>query len=356
MRATVGFGGIALGTSFCGAAHAGTPIASLRDCETPVDRGPHISRDVLSTDVLIICNSEYSLFRKLVNPKHDADCIQEILGNDATKPQLNCKKSDMEDLIRSFGKRAEGRDIVFYFAGHGYRTRGMDYLIPTDAEPKNPDQWVSMRFVLDQLKGCKTRILILDCCRVEPVGRAEAGKLKAVPSILENRDAEELQSALYDSENTVVWYSAGPDHAAFDEPPKGGCNSPFAQALVEELRQNRLKGPHLAFEALVRTIRSVMKSLETTTTQRQKSHAQLITKRRTERDHLTTVVALSPNGSAHAEQLSRSSSRSESCVSTGLGEEAHAASRSTPAKETANTTLAEAAEHMFAYVYEKPRN
>lgn len=58
---------------------------------------------------------------------------------------------------------------LFYFAGHGFEVKGMNYMMPVEAAmSKNPADCLCAQHVLElmQSKGTKLSIVLLDMCRV----------------------------------------------------------------------------------------------------------------------------------------------------------------------------------------------
>ena len=135
-----------------------------------------------SRQALIIGNSAYR-DAPLVNPVNDARafthlCTQAGLTVDS---QLNASRIDMMAAIERFGaaaKRAETRQAVFYYAGHGAQLDWRNYLLPVDAVVEKQEHMkqrcVDLTLLLGQLSAAKdkTFIVILDACRNNPFGRS----------------------------------------------------------------------------------------------------------------------------------------------------------------------------------------
>ena len=50
--------------------------------------------------------------------------------------QLNLDKQSFEKVVQEFGAKLRGADVgLFYYAGHGLQMRGINYLVPVDANP-----------------------------------------------------------------------------------------------------------------------------------------------------------------------------------------------------------------------------
>ena len=84
---------------------------------------------------LVIGNSNYKT-APLKNPVNDArDMAKTLRGlNFDVIEKLNAGKRDMVLAIDEFYKRLKRADVgVFYFAGHGMQSHGVNYLIPVKA-------------------------------------------------------------------------------------------------------------------------------------------------------------------------------------------------------------------------------
>ncbi len=129
---------------------------------------------------LVIGNSAYQTVAKLPNPVADARLMSDtllslgffVVGGGA---QLDLDKDGFDAALKKFGNELIGADVaLFYFAGHGVETHGLNYLVPVDAHPADAGdvfmQAVGMAGILDQMEKSGTRInlLMLDACRDNP--------------------------------------------------------------------------------------------------------------------------------------------------------------------------------------------
>jgi hypothetical protein len=130
---------------------------------------------------LIIGNSAYEKSTPLPNPLNDARAMDEALQ------QLGFTTLRHEDLglnglkkaIDHFGKQLHQYDVgLFYYAGHGLQHKGINYMIPTDADLHMAQlvefDCVPVDRVLAFMEHSNTavNILILDACRNNPFERA----------------------------------------------------------------------------------------------------------------------------------------------------------------------------------------
>src|SRR5260221_13118731 len=126
---------------------------------------------------LVIGNSAYRAVPALVNPAADAKLMSDtllklgffVVGGGA---QLDLDKNGFDDALQKFGHGLTGADVaLFYYAGHGVETHGLNYLAPVDAHPLDEadvfTQMIGMSGILDQLEKSGTRInlVLLDACR-----------------------------------------------------------------------------------------------------------------------------------------------------------------------------------------------
>jgi len=85
---------------------------------------------------LVIGNGAYGT-SPLRNPKNDATDMATALRESGFRVTLetDLNQNDMKRAIREFGQelRTSGGIGLFYFAGHGVQTKGVNYLIPVGA-------------------------------------------------------------------------------------------------------------------------------------------------------------------------------------------------------------------------------
>lgn len=181
---------------------------------------------------LIIGNSNYKDGNKLANPVNDATDIAnklEKLGFDVIKV-LDQTKQGMETVMMQFGRKAANYDVaLFYYAGHGVRYEGVNYLVPVNADL--PDETsikyncTNANIVLDYMEKakCKMKIVILDACRNNPFERSWHRGL----------DGGGL-SFMSAPAGTFIAFSTAPGDVAADG-IAGQRNSPYTSALLEML-------------------------------------------------------------------------------------------------------------------------
>lgn len=191
---------------------------------------------------LVIGNSNYVNTPPLANPVNDAGDIAESLTSlgFAVHLQLDASKRDFDHTLEAFARDARTADAALvYYAGHGMQYRGVNYLMPIDAALKDD---VSLRYemiaaadvisALQELSGVK--VLILDACRDNPLAKKLGRSIVASTrgAWIEGLAKTERISGM------IVVYATQADEVANDG---GGRNSPFAAALLKELKTPRLE-------------------------------------------------------------------------------------------------------------------
>ena len=116
---------------------------------------------------------------------------------------------------------------MFYYAGHGIQSKGVNYLIPTNIEDlaENNLNWkcVNVEQVLDVMEDsqCKLKIVVLDACRNDPVSRKWHRSTGT-------RGLSIMSSPI----GTIIAYSTAPGMTAQDGT---GRNSPYTEAFLSTL-------------------------------------------------------------------------------------------------------------------------
>ena len=181
---------------------------------------------------LVIGNSAYQS-APLANPVNDARLMAKTLESTGFEviEILDADRSKMLRAIRDFGKKLDeyGENTVglFYFAGHGIQSGGVNYLIPVGANIQGEGDLdidaVESQKLLRQMLLAKneTNIIILDACRNNPYRRSFRS---STPGLAKQSDAA--------PKGSLVAFSTAPGAVAADG---DGDNSPYAQALVKQM-------------------------------------------------------------------------------------------------------------------------
>jgi hypothetical protein len=183
---------------------------------------------------LVIGNSAYRAVPALPNPAADAKLMSDtllslgffVVGGGA---QLNLDKAGFDDALSKFTAELTGADVaLFYYAGHGVETHGLNYLVPVDAHPLEEadifTQMVGMSGILDQLEKSGTRInlILLDACRDNPFSgkgvRSAGGGLAQMPAPV----------------GTLISFATQPRSVSLDGVDG---HSPYTKALIDAMQR-----------------------------------------------------------------------------------------------------------------------
>ena len=183
----------------------------------------------------IVGNANYLHTTALANPANDArDLATRLreLGWEVTV-QFDASRSALLKGFASFASSLKPDDLsLVYFAGHALQIGGENYLAPVDAQAKSEDdvrrQFVSLNaFLADLSRLTKTRIVILDACRDNPLveGLSRGAGTRSV-------GAAKGLARVYAGVGSFIVYSTQPGNVALDG---SGRNSPFTKALLDHM-------------------------------------------------------------------------------------------------------------------------
>ena len=127
------------------------------------------------TYIIAIGINKYKELPSLANSISDAEKIANKIKSNCQKTKSynlkNSKKEDIYNILKSVSQKITSKDsLVFYFAGHGVRTDGQDYLASSHAKlkPHNIKRtWVSIKEVRSYFnaKKIKSGLMIFDAER-----------------------------------------------------------------------------------------------------------------------------------------------------------------------------------------------
>ncbi|NJN28894.1 MAG: hypothetical protein HC819_24460 [Cyclobacteriaceae bacterium] len=177
---------------------------------------------------LVIGNSTYLNGGSLPNPVNDATAIATALqsvGFEVMKYQ-NVDQKEMKMAINSFGQKLSGYEVgVFYYAGHGMQHKGMNYMIPIEADLQTEAQiefdCVAADRVLAYMDAAqvKVNVIIMDACRNNPFERSW------------NRSATGNGLAMMNAPTgSLIAYATAPGRVASDGQ---GSNGLYTSALLK---------------------------------------------------------------------------------------------------------------------------
>ncbi|MCP5560332.1 MAG: caspase family protein [Verrucomicrobiaceae bacterium] len=209
---------------------------------------------------IVVGNAAYEAAPRLDNALRDARAVAALLQNEGFSVTL-VEDGTTEAVYSAVGSfRESGGDAsvgLFYFAGHGVEVAGRNYLLPVNAvletEAQLRTQAIAVDSVLADMKeaGVKAKLVILDCCRDNPLKRSWVATRGVGRGL-----AEVKEEVLPDA--TMIMFAAGPGQPALDGE---GRNSPFTTALLENFARPGIS----AFDAFL----SVSDAVDQSTQKRQ---------------------------------------------------------------------------------------
>ena len=178
---------------------------------------------------LVIGNGAYA-DTPLANPVNDAKAVAGLLDQAGftVSSHLNATRTDMLAAIERFAaavRKAETKQVMLYFAGHGVQLDWRNYLLPVDAKAENAEQLRQSCVDLNQLIGelgktkGKTFIIMLDACRNNPFGSSYRPEHKGLSQF----DAPV---------GSLLAYATSPGNVASDG---SGQNGLYTENLLREL-------------------------------------------------------------------------------------------------------------------------
>lgn len=197
---------------------------------------------------LVIGNSAYT-DAPLKNPVNDArDMAQALaaLGFEVIHKE-NLNQNDMKRAIREFGSKIRNGGVgLFYYAGHGVAVKGINYLVPVDAQVESEEEveyeCVDAGFVLAQMESARNRlnIVIMDACRNNPFARSF-------------RSASRGLAVMDAPSGTLIAYATAPGSVASDGNDRNGL---YTQELLKFMQT-----PGVSIEELFKQVRISVRKL-----------------------------------------------------------------------------------------------
>jgi len=185
---------------------------------------------------LVIGCSKYQYANPLVNPLNDANGVESILqklGFKVTK-KIDPTQKELKITIDEFGAELMGSDIgLFYFAGHGVQVKGLNYLIPVDANLTSEKiveyDCVEAGRILAHMEDARTEvnIMILDACRNNPFERSWGRGI-----------AQRGLATMSAPKGSLIAYSTAPGQTASDGL---GSNGLYTEALLNHISEKAVQ-------------------------------------------------------------------------------------------------------------------
>jgi len=181
---------------------------------------------------LLVGNAAYRSAGALSNPLNDVKLVAAALRKaefDIVEVKSDLGIAEFRQALRRFQSEADGAEMaLIYFAGHGIEAKGVNWLIPVDAE-LNLDrdleyEAIRLELALEAVAGARRRILILDACRNNPFGRKWQSGSRSLDRGLGSLEVDDV----------LVLFAAAPGQTASDG---AGSNSPFATALAKRIAE-----------------------------------------------------------------------------------------------------------------------
>jgi uncharacterized caspase-like protein len=195
---------------------------------------------------LVIGNGQYVNGGALPNPVNDARAMAtslQSLGFEVLKHE-NVTQAQMKQAINAFGLKLKGYEVgLFYYAGHGIQNKGMNYMIPVEADLQAEEQveydCVAADRVLAYMEAAQTKMnmIIMDACRNNPFERSW------------HRSANGNGLAMMNAPSgTLIAYATSPGKVASDGESSNGL---YTSALLKHM-----KDPGLNIEQVFKRVRT----------------------------------------------------------------------------------------------------
>lgn len=191
---------------------------------------------------LVIGNSGYS-FARLPNAKEDARAVGELLSDLGYQVsfEYDLKKQALENaLTRLIGTTVGSDAAVCFYAGHAFQIAGSVYMVPLDWVSGSTDGLVPMGRLIGSMSNSKTRVVIMDACRNNPLQNAGNLGRSTLPI-----------GAL----GSTVMFSTRAGGKSYDGT---GSHSPFTESLLQHMSK-----PDLELVDIYRAIASDLSGKQT---------------------------------------------------------------------------------------------
>ena len=200
-------------------------------CLPPKTPGPGPRASTGGRVALVLGNNDYKNAPVLQNATNDAQDLGAELGKlgFGVSKALNADLASARGAIDAFTSRLQPGDTgLLFYAGHGIQSRGENYIVPVDFDPRGGESQLDSKCIRAtgvkeamEKAGANLNIVVLDACRNNPFRRGEAVKGMAL-----------MEPAL----GTSVSLATGPGQTASDN--SNQRNGLYTKHLLEEIAQS----------------------------------------------------------------------------------------------------------------------
>jgi uncharacterized caspase-like protein len=182
---------------------------------------------------LVIGNGTYQQASHLKNPINDSKAVAKelnSLGFQVVQEHVDLGRDALLQSLKAFSDVAKDADwAVIYYAGHGMEVKGINYLVPIDANLKDEidveEEAVPVNRLLDRLKDAGgIKVIILDACRDNPFANRMFRRTRGGASF--------GLAAVQATSGILIAYATGPGDVALDG---DDAHSPYVTALLKHM-------------------------------------------------------------------------------------------------------------------------
>jgi hypothetical protein len=184
---------------------------------------------------LCIGIAEYDFALNLRNPVNDAQDIGVALKDLGFEVLVidNSSRVEMLRAIKAFQQQSIDSEVsLVYFAGHGLQCDGINYLVPSDANPQNETELdiycinANELVIQDKPQENKVNLYIFDACRDNPFSRSwsRSNNLVGFAPILA-------------PSGTLIAFSTSPGKTASDGVLRNGL---YTESLLQQISKKEL--------------------------------------------------------------------------------------------------------------------
>ena len=199
---------------------------------------------------LVVGNDAYKNVPALSKAAADSSAVADALrklGFTVTLAQNQTRQALSEALLNFDSTVQAGDTVFFFFAGHGFEIRGVNYLLPIDVPAATEGQEELVQdasFAVDtiinrlQARGARTAVFVLDACRNNPFERRGTRAVGGSGGL----------APVTPPEGVFILFSAGAKQTALDSMSASDSdpNSVFTRNFIHELTQPGLTMVQLA--------------------------------------------------------------------------------------------------------------